>query len=282
MPVTLAGYTVEPLVDVEGAFFPLAVVFPDVPLESWEPYRDRFPDTFFREDMLYTRVTCYLIRGHGRTVLVDAGIGAGPNPLFGHQRGRLLQELAQRGLAPGDIDTVILTHLHPDHIGWAAQSGQPTFPRARYLVHTRELETFQREDVRAAMHQIAPGYLDRCLDPLQQAGVLATVDDDTEIAPGLLLTISPGHTPGMMRVVLRGTPSSLWLVADTFTHPAQVTEPTWCSAFDMDRSQAIATRFEVLGRAHEEDALVMASHFPTIPGRIRQENGSFRWEPISD
>ncbi|MCS7051537.1 MAG: MBL fold metallo-hydrolase, partial [Thermomicrobium sp.] len=164
--LTVGTYTVIPLVDVEGAFFPIEVVFPNVPLTAWERYRTRYADTFAASSLLYTRVTCYLLRGHGRTILVDAGVGPGPAPLFGHARGALLERLRDQGLRPEDIDTVVLTHLHPDHIGWAAVDGQPTFPRARYVISRTDVDTFHREDVRSAMHAIVPGYLDACLSPL--------------------------------------------------------------------------------------------------------------------
>ncbi len=163
--VTLGSIRIKPLIDVEGAFFPLQVVFPDVAREDWEPYRSAYPETFASSELLYTRVTCYLIRHREHTILVDAGIGPGPEPLFGNASGRLLDQLAARGIDREQVGMVVLTHLHPDHVGWATLDDRPTFPRAKYLVSQIELETFQREDVRTAMHAIVPGYLDRCLVP---------------------------------------------------------------------------------------------------------------------
>ncbi|MFN3338020.1 MAG: MBL fold metallo-hydrolase, partial [Thermomicrobium sp.] len=230
--IIAAGYTVEPLVDVEGSFFPLQVVFPAVAAPEWEPFRAWYPDTFSGPDMLYTRVTCYLIRGQQRTILIDCGVGPGPASLFGNARGRLLQELADRGVTPDSIDMVVLTHLHPDHIGWAAHENRPVFSRARYVVSRADLETFHQDEVRTAMQAIVPGYLDECLTPLEATGVLDIVDETTELAPDLVVVPSPGHTPGMLRVELDDGTTRLWLVADVFTHPAQVARTEWCSAFD--------------------------------------------------
>lgn len=279
--ITIGGYTLEALIDVEGAFFPVSVVFPDVPETAWEPIRAWYPDTVSGSDKLYTRVTCYLIRGYGRTILVDAGIGPGPAPLFGHARGALLDELARRGLTPDVIDTVVLTHLHPDHVGWATRDGQPTFPRARYIVSHAELEAFHRDDVRAAMHAIVPGYLDQCLAPLEGAGVLEPVEGPVELSHGLKVALAPGHTPGLLRVELGDATSAVWLVADVFTHPAQITYPEWCSAFDMIPDTAIATRKVVIERATTEGIQILASHFPPVPGRLHQDGASIRWEPVS-
>ncbi|GBD22115.1 N-acyl homoserine lactonase [bacterium HR28] len=279
--IIAAGYTVEPLVDVEGTFFPLHVVFPAVATPEWEPFRAWYPDTFSGSDMLYTRVTCYLIRGHRRTILVDCGVGPGPASLFGNARGRLLKELADRGVTPDSIDIVVLTHLHPDHIGWAAHENRPVFPRARYVVSRADLETFHQDEVRTAMQSIVPGYLDECLTPLEEAGVLDTVVDTTELAPSLTVVPSPGHTPGMLRVELDDGTTRLWLVADVFTHPAQAARTEWCSAFDMIPELAIATRKAIVERATVEGIQILASHFPPVPGRLHQDGASIRWEPVS-
>lgn len=274
--IELETYTIEPLVDAEGAFFPIQVVFPDVPKEAWEHYRARYARSFAGSDFLYTYVTCYLVRGNGRIVLVDGGIGPGPAPLFGNARGALLDRLAARGIRSEQVDTVILTHLHPDHVGWAAIDGRPTFPRARYVTSRTEAETFHRPDVREAMQAIVPGYLETCLDPLERTGVLETIDGETELAPGLRLAPAPGHTPGMVRVEITDGERALWIVADTFTHPVQVAEPDWCSAFDMIRELAVATRRATIDTAARGGIALLAAHFPP-PFAGTLERDAERW-----
>lgn len=278
----VADYEIVPLTDVEGAFFPIGVVFPDTELADWEGFRARYPRTFGEGAMLYTYVTCYLIRGRGRTILVDAGIGPGPVPLFGNQRGALLERLQERGIRPEEIDTVVLSHLHPDHVGWAARDGRPTFPKARYLASQLELETFYRDDVRAAMHAIVPGYLEECVRPLERAGVLDPVVPGGEIAPQVRVSLVPGHTPGQLALEVGDGTDRVRLVADAFTHPAQVARPTWCSAFDMDRPQAIATRERLIEEAVSQGVRVLASHFPPVPGRIVREGESAVWLASAD
>ncbi len=280
--VSLGDIRIEALIDVEGAFFPLQVVFPDVPPEDWEPYRSIYPDTFAGSEVLYTRVTCYLIRHRAHTILVDAGIGPGPEPLFGHASGRLLDQLAARGIEREQVDMVVLTHLHPDHVGWATVDDRPTFPRAKYLVSEIELETFQREDVRTAMHAIVPGYLDRCLVPLERSGVLEPIEPGTGIAPGIRIDIAPGHTPGMLRIEIDDAERPVWIVADTFTHPAQVDRPAWCSAFDMDRTRAIATRHTTIAAALSRRIVLLASHFPPTAGIFADMSGRLLWRAASD
>lgn len=274
------GYTFVPLLDVEGVSFPLHVVFPEVAVDAWQIFRDRYPETFAPADLLYTRVTCYLLRDQERTILIDAGIGPGPSSLFGNQRGTLLAQLAQHGVSPEMVDTVVLTHLHPDHVGWATRENQPTFPQARYVVSRIDYETFRSEAVRQAMHAIVPGYLDQ-LFPHEQAGVLEFVEDGAILAPGLRLRLASGHTPGQLTVLIGDPKPTMWILADVFTHPAQITEPTWCSAFDMDREQAINTRHAVISEAATQIITVWASHFPPRPGQIIMKDGKASWVPLN-
>lgn len=144
-----------------------------------------------------------------------------------------------------------------------------------------ELETFHRDDVRAAMEAIAPGYLDACLAPLERAGVLDVVEPETELAPGLTIALAPGHTPGMLRIQLTSAEGAVWIVADTFTHPAQIDRPEWCSAFDMDREQAIATRRATTERAEREGIALLASHFLPVAGTLVREHGRLLWRSVT-
>ena len=136
------------------------------------------------------------------------------------------EELAAAGVEPDEIDLVVLTHLHLDHIGWnLAWDGdrpRPRFPRARYLVQRADWELFATwgdEDDRAAF--------DRCVAPLQSLGVAELLDGDRVLDDQLSLVHTPGHTPGSQSLLVRSGDDAALLWGDVANHPAQVGEPDW-------------------------------------------------------
>jgi glyoxylase-like metal-dependent hydrolase (beta-lactamase superfamily II) len=115
------------LTDIEGAFFRLDQIFPGVMEDQWEPYLHRYPWAFAGRETLRGRVGSYVLRSPESTVLVDTGVG----PQAMGAGGRLLVELENAGVYPEDVDTVFLTHLHGDHLGWSVKpDGEPVFPEA--------------------------------------------------------------------------------------------------------------------------------------------------------
>ena len=96
---------------------PLPELFSTVPDKAWAPYRESYPDTFDGDHMLI-EIGCYLVRSQGRTILIDTGYGEGPIESIGGRRGELMDDLAAKGVTPEEIDTVFISHLHSDHVGW--------------------------------------------------------------------------------------------------------------------------------------------------------------------
>ena len=153
--LTVGNVEITVLHDAEVAL-PFSATFPDVPLEAWTPYLERYPDAYTKNDTgsdsMRVHFECYLVRSQGRTLLVDTGLGnASSNPavvatIGGGIDGILLSELEKAGFQPGGIDTVFLTHLHPDHVGWnVIRNGSdesPTFPNARYVAHEADWAAF--------------------------------------------------------------------------------------------------------------------------------------------
>jgi glyoxylase-like metal-dependent hydrolase (beta-lactamase superfamily II) len=135
------------LTDIDVEFpMPLTQLFPNVPLAAWAPHQQRYPEAFPRPDTWRPHFGGFLLRSQGRTILVDTGMGStvtnpGAVAMFtGGADGHLLEELQALGVRPEDIDTVFLTHLHPDHVGWNLRPGGPaqaTFPPGRAISRTR-------------------------------------------------------------------------------------------------------------------------------------------------
>jgi glyoxylase-like metal-dependent hydrolase (beta-lactamase superfamily II) len=268
--------------------FPLDEFYPGVPIEAWDPWRDQYPATFATEKTHRLVYTCYVLRSAGQTILVDTGLGPAWAPLAVfwqqhlaiQQAFGLLDELQAVGVRPEDVEKVFLTHLHPDHVGWnlLQENGQYqlTFPRAHYVVHQADWEAFHTPEMQA----ILPfDYIGVHVTPLEHLGALELLTTDGGLAPGIAVIHTPGHTPGHMSVAISSKGQNAILVGDAFFHPAQITEPTWNSMFDVDKEMAHQTRRRLLERITADDAIVYASHFaaPGI-GRIVRRDQRYYWQ----
>jgi glyoxylase-like metal-dependent hydrolase (beta-lactamase superfamily II) len=262
--------------------------FPTVPAEAWEPYRRAYPSLFGPGNVPHFHAGCYLIRTPGRTILVDTGIGPaslGMARLLGTS-GHLPERLRSAGVSPEDIDTVMFTHLHPDHVGWNLQQegGQyrPTFPRARYVAHQADWDTFHQVEVQQQLANIAPGYVEQTLTPLEPLGVLDLADGDKRILSKEVTALhTPGHTPGSMSLLVASKGERAILVGDAFGHPAQIEHPDWYVIHDMDHPQAERTRRKLLDRIETEGLILSANHFPEPGfGRVVRLEGRRFWQAL--
>lgn len=223
--------------------------------------------------------TCLLVEMGDHRVLVDTGAGSlGPNT------GRLLRNLRAEGVAPGDIDTVVFTHAHPDHLGGTTdQDGKLVFPKARYVMWKGEWEfwTSGQADRALAGHgmDIILAQAHKNLSPIRAQVDL--VDTETEIMPGISAVAAPGHTPGHMALSISSKDDRLLCVSDTVLHPVHLAEPDWCAAVEIVSSAVPGTRRGLLKKAADEKALVLAFHFP-FPGlgHVLPKGEAWRWESI--
>jgi glyoxylase-like metal-dependent hydrolase (beta-lactamase superfamily II) len=270
---------------VDPAPWPLSFLYPGTPLEAIEPYRQRFPEAFSRgesPDASSANFTCYLLRSRGQTVLVDAGIG-GPEAPTAHAlgtRGQLPQRLRDLGVEIDSISLVVLTHLHPDHIGWTTQRvdgrPRPTFPRARYLVHQADWDTWQSPDVR----KMAGGF-EEFIQPLADAGVLDLTAGEKSLNEELSTLHTPGHTPGSQSLLIRSGAEQGLIVGDALGHPMQVSEPDWLFGFDMHKDVAVQTRHRLLDLLESSGMTFGASHFPEPSfGKVVRLEGKRYWQAV--
>lgn len=226
--------------------------------------------------------TCLLIDTGQHSVLVDTGGGAGLVP----SAGKLLRNLQAKGIEPVDIDTVILTHGHPDHIGGNTDAeGKPAFPNARYIMWKDEwdfwtsepnLAQFEvSEDIKQLMLMLAR----KNLPPIQ--GQLNLIDRETEILPGIQVIAAPGHTPGHIALAISSGNQQLLYISDAVLHPIHLEQPDWYPVFDLVREQAMTTRRQLLNQVAAEQVLVIACHFP-FPGLgyVIKKGERWQWKPI--
>lgn len=284
--VTVGDVKVTAFVDVD-LDFPMGLdqVFPDVDPESWDPHRERYPGAFGSDSGWRYRVHCYLVKSADRTVLVDTGCGPASLafPAFMGVAGALPTRLAAAGVDVEDIDTVLITHVHPDHVGGVldpdSPAPSPAFPRARYLVPRADVETWERPEVREGF---PIPFVGDTLDPLIELGVVDLVHGELTLGRELTILETPGHTPGHSSLLIMSARETALLAGDVWLHPAQVTEPSWASAFDMDAQTATQTRISLAQRVADEGMTVGACHFPEPFGQLVRLEGRHHWIPLSE
>jgi glyoxylase-like metal-dependent hydrolase (beta-lactamase superfamily II) len=186
----------------------------------------------------------------GPITLVDAGIGPAHSLAadWAPVPGRLPDELAAAGIRPAEVEAVVLTHLHTDHMGWAVPADSP-FPGARVIVQRAEAEAF------ATARQE-----DRLLRPLREQGRLQVVDGDTRLGPGVEIISTPGHTPGHQSVLVSSGEESLLVTGDLLVHTVQLVYPSLGYGHDMDAQLARESREAALGTAASRGSWLAVSH----------------------
>jgi glyoxylase-like metal-dependent hydrolase (beta-lactamase superfamily II) len=200
-------------------------------------------------------VNCVLLRTDDENVLVDTGAGPKPRAFLPDGEARLLD-----GLGPEDVDVVVHTHLHVDHVGWDG-----AFPNARYVVHEADWAYFMSAESLAERPHLREKVL-----PLEPR--FERVTGETEIASGIRVQPAPGHTPGHM--IVRAGPFAA--IGDLVAQELQVVDPDLVFVNDLDFDLAATTRRRLIAELAEEGASVIAGHFRGT-GRFERAGKGFRW-----
>ncbi|MDD9380634.1 MBL fold metallo-hydrolase [Streptomyces sp. ZAF1911] len=255
------------LLDATGSFFePAVTAFPGAGAAAWERAALLDPGAAGPDGSWRLDFRCFAVsRPGGRWVLIDAGVGPAQGPAAGWAPvpGRLPAALGEAGIAPADVEAVVLTHLHEDHTGWTQDAaGRPFFPDARYLVQRAEVAALDRAD---------PVW-DWTVAPLRATGQLHEVAGEHRLAPGITLLPTPGHTPGHQSVLVEGSSgfgggSGGWgrgrdvlVTGDVLVHAVQLADPAVPYSHERDRAAARASREELLALAVRRHAVLATAH----------------------
>jgi glyoxylase-like metal-dependent hydrolase (beta-lactamase superfamily II) len=234
------------------------------------------------EEQLITPYQPLLVRAHGRTILVDAGIGPDIAAAMGAPAGRLVAELRAAGVEPADVDDVIVTHAHPDHAGGLTTAGAPTFARARHHVARAERDFWLGPDPGARlfppMADVMVSTATAALETLERAGLVDLREAGDEVAPGVTVLDAPGHTPGHMAVEVDDGGDGLLYLADAVVHELQLEHADWTAPLDTDAAATVATRRALLDRAAERGTIVAGFHLRST-GRVAREGDGYRLAP---
>jgi glyoxylase-like metal-dependent hydrolase (beta-lactamase superfamily II) len=228
----------------------------------------------FRPVPRRTAVNTFLIRAGGRTALVDTGCGPGMQA----SGGKLFQNLAAAGVAPAEIDTVLLTHMHPDHSnGLADAAGQALFPNAELVLHAAELAFWNDDGAMAKADAVSrQRNFQACRDQSAPYQARTRTFTGGEVFPGVTAMPFPGHTPGHTGYLVASGTESLLIWGDIIHVPeVQVPHPEATMLFDIDQTQAAATRRRVFDMVATDGLAVagMHMHFPGLLHLARHGDG---------
>jgi glyoxylase-like metal-dependent hydrolase (beta-lactamase superfamily II) len=213
-------------------------------------------------------------------VLFDTGNGAGK----GATRGQLINSIAAAGYKPEQIDIVVITHFHPDHIGGMMSDGKPIFPNARYVTGEAEYNFWTSKKLAGSSDKKMQGRVNLVNQKVKPVAAKTTfIKGGKDVVAGITAIETFGHTPGHMAFNIESNGQRLVLWADACNHyVASLQKPEWHVIFDMDKANAIASRKKILDMVAADKIPAAGYHmpFPAI-GYVEAQSDAFRWVPHS-
>lgn len=282
MPLSFGDIEVQRVVDMDSVRLPTERGFPSLTREALTRHAARLGDRFIDPvtlDLLISFHT-YVIRRAGRTILVDTCIGNDkdrPRRADWHRRqGDFLERLRDVGVAPEDVDVVMCTHLHADHVGWNTRlvNGQwvPTFPNARYLMAEIEYKHLVEKTAR-----LGPGTFHGCLHdsilPVVRHGQAEMVSTVHRVESGIHTEGVPGHTPGSILIHLESGSRHSICTGDLIHHPFQLSVPAMHTSYCEDPAQAAERRVAFCEQYADTSTRILTAHFPSPSAGVIVRSG---------
>jgi glyoxylase-like metal-dependent hydrolase (beta-lactamase superfamily II) len=279
---TVGDFTIHRIVEQEAPYLPARELFPDLTPERLAENRDwmKAAGALDGSDALVLCFQSYIVRTPHHTILIDSCIG-NDKPRPGRPKWHMktddtyMQGLKAAGISVGDIDFVMCTHLHVDHVGWNTrlENGRwvPTFPKARYVFAKTEFDYWTEQNAKAEV----PPFTDSVL-PVVEAKKSDIVTNDFAIGDHVRLLPTPGHTPGHVAFTFGKGKDDAVFAGDLMHSPLQTHYPELSPKFDVDPALAAKTRRSFLERYCDTDTFCCTAHFPSPSrGKIRRKGNGF-------
>ena len=279
-PLKLGKIEIANIVELDIPTSP-RFLFPGIAPADFAPHLPWLSPHFYnaQTDRLSMPIQGFIVRTAHHTLIVDTCLGNDKHLLtegWGGRQGPFLDDLKRLGVTPEQVDFVVCTHLHTDHVGWNTRlvdgRWEPTFPNARYVFSRAESEHWSRakDDEQALVYR-------ESVLPILEAGKAVLVEGEHEVVEGVRLIPTPGHTPGHVSVQIGGDGPGAVITGDMMHHPIQILEPQRGTRFDWDSAHAARTRRSFLERYAERDVRIVGTHFaaPTH-GHVVGHQDAFR------
>jgi glyoxylase-like metal-dependent hydrolase (beta-lactamase superfamily II) len=277
--------TIDRIEEAHGPGFDAAYLLPDWDPDILKEHGDWLMPRHYhaRTGRFITSLHSWLVRTKHHTILVDTCTGnlkhRPHSPLFHMKDTPWLERLKAAGVRPEDVDFVMCTHLHVDHVGWNTklENGRwvPTFPNAKYVFSKTERDFWDPEK-NPGLDEEARQIFEDSVHPVIAAGQERLVSADDQLDDNLIIKGAPGHTPGQIMLQLTGGGQEGLFTGDAMHHPIQVYRPRWSSRFCTDPVQSADTREKILGHCADCNALMLPAHFGgTHAGRVKRKGDGF-------
>jgi glyoxylase-like metal-dependent hydrolase (beta-lactamase superfamily II) len=279
--------TIHRIIEQEYPFMPALEMLPGLTPELLAENRGWMePAALSKDDRLILCFQSYVLRTPHHVILVDTCIGNDKRhptrPGWNRKTDDVyMTRLAAAGFSVEDIDFVLCTHLHPDHVGWNTrlENGRwvPTFPNARYVFAAREYDYWTEMNAKAEVTTFTDSVL-----PVVEANRADLVASDHALGDLVHLMPTPGHTPNHVAVAFGRAGADGVITGDLIHSPLQARYPELSVTFDVDKAQSAATRRQFLARYCDTGTLCCGTHFPSPSwGRITRWGDGFRCEPLA-
>jgi len=235
------------------------------------------------EGKLVMSIHALVVETPNNKMIIDTCIGNDKQrsiPTWTNLKLPFLEDLQDAGYDRHEIDMVMCTHLHVDHVGWntmlVGDEWLPTFPNARYLIGRKEYEYWDTADP----GELNGGVMDDSVRPIFNAGLVDLVEMDHQVCEEIRFEPTTGHTPGHVSIHIESEGEEALITGDCIHHPCQIEKIEWASSADYDQEASTATRHQLMAKYADKDILIIGTHFATPTAGHLKSNGENYWLDI--